>query len=260
MCQPGSAVSPTTILSTPSLAAELGDLVRRRHDRLDVAALDAIGEVRLGQQRGGRDDDGAELDRSEHHLPQRGDIAQRQEDAVAALDARARAASWRPGSTAAPSQRTSPWSRAPDAVSTIHSAGRSATAGSAPSAVEPVDRPVERHRVRPAEAGIGARVVLAVVQQKLPRLGERGHRRLPWRFPRCVGLKPSRWCGLFRARPALGAGHATSVRRAPPGYKRLPAGDLARKRQGAFRHPPARATARSRSALIRVCHPGPVAR
>ena len=54
---------------------------------LDVAALDPVGQVPRTEQGGGGDQDGAELDAGEHHLPQRRDVAEHEEHPVAAVDA-----------------------------------------------------------------------------------------------------------------------------------------------------------------------------
>ena len=52
-----------------------------------AAALEPVGEIVCGQQRRCGDDHGAELHRRQHDFPQRDDVAEHQQDAVAAFDA-----------------------------------------------------------------------------------------------------------------------------------------------------------------------------
>jgi hypothetical protein len=66
-------------------AAELGDLVLCRHHKLGAAAIEPVLQFIRGQQRGGRNDDDAELDRRQHGLPQRHHIAEQQQQMIAAL-------------------------------------------------------------------------------------------------------------------------------------------------------------------------------
>jgi DNA-binding transcriptional LysR family regulator len=179
LCQPGSEVSPTTIRTKPSLP--------RNFHRLGVAAADAIGEVGFRQERRRRDHHRAELDRGQHDLPQRCDVAERQENPVAAPDAEGAQPVCRlAGAARHLAERRS----ALHAGRGFHDPQRRAIAaiGSIAEPIEPVDRPVERDRLRPAEAGVGAGVIFAMVEQKLPRLGEGGHRyslpNVPHSFPR----------------------------------------------------------------------------
>ena len=72
------------------VAGELGEArgERGRHDRVaDAAALEPVLEVRFGQERGRGNDDGAQFHQREHRLPQRTNVRQQQEHAVAARDA-----------------------------------------------------------------------------------------------------------------------------------------------------------------------------
>ena len=54
-----------------------------------LPALEAVAQVVGGQQRGGRDQHRAELDRRQHGFPQRQFVAEHQQDAVAAPHAQA---------------------------------------------------------------------------------------------------------------------------------------------------------------------------
>ena len=63
-----------------SVSAEAVDHV------LDLAALDAVGEVARTEQGGRRDDDGTELDAGEHDLPERHHVAEHEQHPVAAVD------------------------------------------------------------------------------------------------------------------------------------------------------------------------------
>ena len=73
--------------------AAAGEVRKTRGERsvgdngLDVAALQTVGEIVTLQKRRRRNDDGSELDGREHRLPQRHDIAEHDEDAIAGTDA-----------------------------------------------------------------------------------------------------------------------------------------------------------------------------
>ena len=127
------------------------------------AAVEAVEQVVAGQQRGRRDHHRAELHRRQHDLPQRHDVAEHQQDAVAALARRARAGSWRPGSErSAISAKVSLCSSPPS--STIHKRRPVVAVG---HAVEIIERPVEPVEHRPAEIAIGPFVILAGFEQEI---------------------------------------------------------------------------------------------
>ena len=69
--------------------AELAGLGRGGDHRADPAAGDAVGQIRRTQQGRGGDHDRAQLHRRQHGLPKGYDIAQHQQDALAAPDAEA---------------------------------------------------------------------------------------------------------------------------------------------------------------------------
>ncbi len=145
----------------------------------DPAALEPVLQIVLCQQRRRRDHHRAELHRRQHHLPQRHDIAEHQQDALAALDA----------------QRTQ---SVGDTVRTDRQLGEGCRRGAVADdlqcqaaravalrqlGVEPVQRVVEILRLRPLEAGMRGRIVAAIVEQKVARRLER--------IRRHVGLLPA---------------------------------------------------------------------
>ncbi len=143
------------------------------HHVPDVAPVDAVGEVVRAEQGTGRDDHHAELDRGEDDLPQFGDVAQHEQQPVAAPGAEGAQPVGhlvRPGRQLAVGQR-----------------GRAAL-GDHPQRllagvlgrdhVEPVQRPVELVKLRPGELADGRVVVLAVAQQQVSGGAEGGRR---WR-------------------------------------------------------------------------------
>jgi hypothetical protein len=66
---------------------KFGDLVLRGHHRLGTAAIEPILQFIRCQQCRRRDHHDPELDRGQHRLPERHDIAEQQQQVVAALDA-----------------------------------------------------------------------------------------------------------------------------------------------------------------------------
>ncbi len=66
-------------------AGEFRDLVLRRHHHLGAAAIEPVAQFVRRQQRGGGDHHDAELHRRQHGLPQRHDIAEQQQQMIAAL-------------------------------------------------------------------------------------------------------------------------------------------------------------------------------
>jgi hypothetical protein len=133
-----------------------------------AAAGEAVGEVGLVQERGGGDDDGAELDGGEHDFPERDDVAEHEQDAVTALDAEGAHG-------------------VGDAVGTLGELGEGeggrtlafdlegrvvGQRAACQLRVEPIEREVELVHHRPAEIAVGGGVVRAVVEQELAGLLE----------------------------------------------------------------------------------------
>ena len=146
---------------------EFGGDVGTGDDVADAAAGKAIGEIVAGEQHGRRHDHGAELHRRQHAFPQRHDIAEHQQDAVAAADAEA-------------AQRIG------DAVRALAQLGEGELGLArilvdqpqrrlpiaARHRIEIIERPVEAVELRPAEIAVGGRVILAMAQQKFARREE----------------------------------------------------------------------------------------
>ena len=66
---------------------EFPGLGRCRDDMARPASVEPVGEIVGCQQGRGRDDHGAQFHRRQHDFPQRHDVAEHQQDAVAAVDA-----------------------------------------------------------------------------------------------------------------------------------------------------------------------------
>jgi hypothetical protein len=139
-------------------------------DAADVAALDAVGELGLGeeQRRGARH--GAQLEHRERDLPQRHDVRQHEEDAVAALHA-LRTKEIRDAVGALPHllERELPLGAA-----LVHDPQRRPRIA-ARLLVEEVERPVEGVELRPLEAGVGGGVVVALRKEEVACLEEGAH-------------------------------------------------------------------------------------
>ena len=167
-------------------AAEAGEfchLVLRRDHRPRPSPIEPVAQFIRRQQGGGGDHDNAELHCRQHGLPERHNIAEQQEQVVAALQPlRAQevchlagaARQRREGEFCFPVAAgvDDPQRRTVLAIGILREAG-----------VEPVQRPVERHRIGPAEFPDSGGVVRAVFQQKGARF-LKGRHRLPVIFRR----------------------------------------------------------------------------
>jgi hypothetical protein len=147
--------------------AELAGLGRGGDHRADPAAGDAIGQIRRTQQGRGGDHDRAQLHRRQHGLPKGYDIAQHQQDALAAPDAEA-------------PQVIGDLVRAPAEIGEGEPALGPGVIddpkrGSVLAILDPieiVERPVEPRQARPAEGLIGGRIVVAMAHQEIARRQE----------------------------------------------------------------------------------------
>ncbi len=128
------------------------------------AALDAVGEVGGAQQRGGGDDDGAQLHRGERGLPQLGLVAEHDDDPVPGPYALGAQPVRDPPGAVAQRVEGEPGL---GAVLFHDPQGGPLVAHGDP--VEPVERPVEFLGAGPGESRAGGRVVLPVPEQKIPR-------------------------------------------------------------------------------------------
>ena len=164
-------------------AFELGAVGGGGDDVFHAAAGEAVGEVGLVQQGGGGDDDGAELDGGEHHLPQRHDVAEHEQDAVAALHAEgAHGVGDAVGAFGELGEGEGGGALAFDLEGWAIGQGAVGELG-----VEPIEREVELVHHRPAEIAVGGGVVGSVVEQELAGLleGFEAHLSAPFRPGRC---------------------------------------------------------------------------
>ncbi|MPM98400.1 hypothetical protein SDC9_145586 [bioreactor metagenome] len=137
-----------------------------------LAAVEAVLQVVGGEQHGGGDHHGAELDAAEHQLPQRQFVAEHEQHAVAALDAHvAQPVGDLRGALAHLAKA------ALDFAAVLFDDVQRRGLVTARHVVEVVQRPVEFAQLRPAEILVGIFIVAAVLLQKVAR-GEEGIARL----------------------------------------------------------------------------------
>ncbi len=128
-----------------------------------LAASDPVAQVGRAEQRRGRDDDGAQFHRAEHHLPQLALVAEHDQDPVAGRDALL-AEPVRGGARAYGELREG---EAPAGAVLLDDAqGVGVVPGG--DVVEPVQGPVEAVGAGPGEPGVGGLVVAAAFQQEVP--------------------------------------------------------------------------------------------
>ena len=176
---------------------ELAGIARSCDDVADVAALEAVEQLVVADHRRCRHDDGAELDRRQHHLPERHDVAEHQQEAVAAADTvAAQEIGHLVGALGEFAERQLRLAR----VAGRHPQRRPVVAAGVD--VEPVERPVEGLELGPAKAGVRPVIVLAVGDEELACL------------PKCVCRRHR--CHLHPfGRPV---GRVAGDSRVPPGY------------------------------------------
>ncbi len=158
-------------------AGEFCCLLRAGNDVADAAAFEPVEQIGLGQQGGGRDHHGTQLYRRQHGLPQRDDITEHQQDAVAALHAeRAQAV----GDAVGAFRQFSEGDFG-GAVTDDLQRGSLRRFAAGEFGIEPVERPVEAVERGPAERPAGCLVIGAMGQQTVARRLERrrGHLPLP---------------------------------------------------------------------------------
>jgi hypothetical protein len=147
-------------------AGAFSDLLLVGHDHACAAALDAVGQFLAGEQRRRRDHDDTQLHGSQHDLPQRRHVVEDEEEMVAAPEpllaqvvgdlVRARRQLGE-GELGLLARRH---------VDDPERAAVLAVGGMRQLRIEPFERPVERPRLRPLEAGHGLVVVGPVGQQE----------------------------------------------------------------------------------------------
>jgi hypothetical protein len=155
-------------------AVEPGGQAGLGHHVPDVAARYPVGEVGRTEQRAGRDDNHPELHRRQDDLPQRRDVAQHQQQPVAAAGPEF---AQPVGNLAGPGGQLA-----------VAEAGGGVAVGHDPQCgpvgvlgrdhIEPVQRPVELLQRGPGELTSGRRVVVAVPQQQVTGGPEGGRRRV----------------------------------------------------------------------------------
>ena len=154
------------------MSANLPASARSDDDVADAAASEAVEQVVARQQRRRRDHHRSQLDRRQHHLPQRHDVAQHQQDAVApphALGAQEVGDAVRALGELG--------ERQPLLASVLAHHPQRRPLVALRMHVEPVERPVELVELRPFKAAIGRLVVVAVRHQEFACLRERLRRR-----------------------------------------------------------------------------------
>ncbi len=148
-------------------AAELVGVRMADHHMPHLAAVEAVAQVIGGEQRGGRRQHRAELDRRQHRIPQRDLVAEHHQDAIATPDA----------------LRTQPVG---DLVRTLRHFGerhllfravfvdhpQRRTVVACSHHIEIIQRPVEFRKLRPLKIPVRRFVVGAVSQKKIARLHE----------------------------------------------------------------------------------------
>ena len=162
---------------------ELRNLVLRRHHRPRPAAIEPVAQFIRRQQRGRGDHDDAEFHRRQHGLPERHDIAEQQQQMIAALQPlRTQEVGDLVGT---PRQRGKGEFRLPVAAGIDDPQRRAILAlGVAREfRVEPIQRPVERNRIGPAESLYRSIVIRAVLEQKGARFLECRHQVFPGETP-----------------------------------------------------------------------------
>lgn len=132
------------------------------------AAFDPVGQVGGAEQRGGRDDDGAQFHRGQRRLPQLDLVAEHDEDAVLGPHAPVPQPVGHP--VGALGHRGEGDLDTPAVL--LHDVQGGAVVVPR-DGVEPVEGPVEVLRAGPAEPLVGRGVVRAVLQQEVPRGTER---------------------------------------------------------------------------------------
>ena len=155
------------------------DLVLRRHHGPRTAAIEPILQFVRRQQGGCGDHDHAELDGRQHGLPQRHDVAEQQQQVVATLQP-LRAQKIRDLVGASRQRRKGEFRFA--VLTGIDDPERGAVAAfgiTRQFGIEPVQRPVERHRIGPTEALHRRIVVGAMLQKKRAGILECRHRYFP---------------------------------------------------------------------------------
>ena len=136
------------------------------------AAGEAVEQVVAGQQRGRRHDHRAELHRRQHRLPQRHDVAQHQQHAVAAAHAKRTEVVGDPVRA-----RRHLGERHLDLAAALVDLPQRRPLVAAGDRVEVIERPVEAFEHRPGEVAIGGGVVLAPFEQEIAggMEGREGH-------------------------------------------------------------------------------------
>ena len=146
-------------------ACELRDLILRGHHHPRPAAIEPVAQFVRGEQRGRGDHDDAELHRRQHGLPQRHDIAEQQQQMIAALQP-LRAQEVRHLIGTGRQRREGKFCFLVAGIDDPERGAVPAVGIAGQFRIEPVQRPVERNRIGPAKSLHGRIVIGAVLEQK----------------------------------------------------------------------------------------------
>ncbi len=137
-------------------------------DMPDPTAGEAVPKIGRRQQRRRRDHHGAELHRRQHGLPQRHDIAEHQQDPVAAPDAQVAQPVRQAAGIGRELGEAAGGGGVADDAERLGIAQRPA----GKLGIEPVQRVVEMLHARPTEAAMRAGIILAMREEEVARLPE----------------------------------------------------------------------------------------
>ena len=131
---------------------------------LHVAAGDAISQIIGGEQRGGGNDDRAQLDHGQHGLPQRRNVAEHEQHAVATLNAKTAVVV---SEAIGPLRELGKSQLVLAAIFIGHPQRGLVAAIAGGNLVKPVQRPVEAIKLWPLEACVSCGVVVAMGEKEV---------------------------------------------------------------------------------------------
>ena len=146
-------------------ARKLRHLILRSHHHPRPAAIEPVAQFIRGEKRGRRDHHDAELHRRQHGLPQRHDIAEQQQQMIAALHA-LRAQEVRHLVRTGREGRKGKFCLLVAGIDDPERSAIPAVRIAGKFRIEPVQRPVERNRIGPAKPLYGRIVIGAMLEQK----------------------------------------------------------------------------------------------
>ena len=144
-------------------------------------ARDAVGEIIRGEQRRGGNDDAAQLHDRQHRFPEGRNVAQHQQDAVAAVHAQLAEVVRNAGRAL---RQLGKRQLGFFSAFVHHPQGGLVAPVAGGDAVKPVQRPIEAIELGPLEARVSGLIIVAVREQKIAR-GAEGLRRRIVQFTHC---------------------------------------------------------------------------